>query len=80
MISSTTQQDDDLVPLQELRFKTLKRRWYMLLICGLMGTLQVCMCFVYLIIYICILKKEKNGLPHIPFSTFIIHHISFELE
>ena len=50
----------------------------MLLICGLMGTLQVCMCFVYLII--CILKKEKNGLPHIPFSTFIIHHISFELE
>ena len=25
-------------------------------------------------------KKEKNGLPHIPFSTFIIYHISFELE
>ena len=76
MISSTTQKDDDQVPLQELRFKTLKRRWYMLLVCGLMGTLQVCMCFVYLII----LKKEKNGLPHIPFSTFIIYHISFELE
>ena len=30
--------------------------------------------------YMYILKKEKNGLPHIPFSTFIIHHISFELE
>ena len=59
MISSTTQQDDDQVPLQELRFKTLKRRWYMLLICGLMGTLQVCMCFVYLII--CILKIINTG-------------------
>ena len=41
MISSTTIQDDQ-VPLQELRFQTLKRRWYMLLVCGLMGTLQVC--------------------------------------
>ena len=76
MISSTTQQDDDQVPLQELRFKTLKRRWYMLLICGLMGTLQVCMCFVYLII--CILKKEKMVyhiflLVHLLYTTFLLN-------
>ena len=62
MISSTTQQDDDQVPLQELRFKTLKRRWYMLLICGLMGTLQVCMCFVYLIV--CIINIHVFTLAH----------------
>ena len=76
MISSTTQQDDDQVPLQELRFKTLKRRWYMLLICGLMGTLQVCMCFVYLII--CIPKKEKMVyhiflLVHLLYTTFLLN-------
>ena len=68
MISSTTQQDDDQVPLQELRFKTLKRRWYMLLVCGLMGTLQVCMCFVYLII----LKKKK-----MVYHTFLLVHLLY---
>ena len=65
MISSTTQQDDDQVPLQELRFKTLKRRWYMLLVCGLMGTLQVHMCDC---------SKMKNG-----YHIFLLHtYFSFE--
>ena len=65
MISSSTTQDDQ-VPLQELRFQTLKRRWYMLLVCGLMGTLQVHMCDC---------SKMKNGLPHIPFIYILFFWI-----
>ena len=33
--------EDDLIPLDPKRYQNLKRRWYMLLVCGLMGTLQV---------------------------------------
>ena len=37
-------QEEDQIPLEEpsARFQTLRRRWYMLIVCGLMGSLQVC--------------------------------------
>ena len=37
-------QEEDQIPLDEpsARYQTLRRRWYMLIVCGLMGSLQVC--------------------------------------